>query len=436
MRVSHFNTFPYGGAATAALRLNRQLCKIGLDSKLYYRRNDREDESGGSALVQLTPLQQDKKSNTFIARRREKKRLRKVWQLHNDHIACRSPGEETFSMARLPQSEIPDWSQIRPDVVHLHWVSFFVDYPSFVNSIPADVPIVFTLHDMNAFTGGCHYSNGCEKFKSGCGTCPQLTNASPRDVSVDSFEAKRHALADRKVHVVAPSQWMLDLARRSPIWPESASFHHIRLGFNLKKFVPIDRDHARKQLGIKSDAILIGFGADDVRNKRKGVENLIDALGLLTTSRPVECLVYGGGKVPTKGNTPPLHEMGYVSSMDRQRLIYSAADVFVVPSSEDNQPQVGLEALACGTPVVGFDTCGVPEMVHHGKHGLLASTGDSLELAKQISWLVENPFERNKMSVVARKYMEQYHDTTSQAQLYSLLYENATHLQRRSKKAA
>jgi glycosyltransferase involved in cell wall biosynthesis len=440
MKVGHFNTFPYGGAAVAARRLNRRLNKSGIDSTFYYSRDDRDD------LCQLTAAKHSLKQvsvrdplpsrlNSLFAKHREKKRLREIYRLHNEHVAMRPEGAETFSMARLPEQSSLNWHQIDADVVHLHWISFFADYPSFFNSIPAHIPLVWTLHDMNAFTGGCHYSAGCEKFQTGCGDCPQVTEPGSRDVSVDSFLVKQKALQGRNVHVVAPSQWMLELAKKSGIWPETASFHHFRLGFDLKKFHPIDKQHARKQLGIRSDAVLIGFGAEDIRNERKGVKSLLGALDLLSTNRDVEGLVFGSGKLESTGKIKKLHQLGYVSSIDRQRLIYSAADVVVVPSTEDNQPQVGLEAMACGTPVVGFDTCGIPEMVQHGKTGLLATRGSSEELAKQISWIVSNPKQRTAMGEAARAMMEQNHDSTMQADRYIQLYENAALFGRKLKVA-
>jgi len=440
MKVSHFNTFPYGGAATAARRLSRRLQKSGVNSTFYYSRCDREDllqignKSESMEQAQILPKESSSGISLFT-KRREKKRLREIWQLHNEHIATRPAGEETFSMARLPDESRLNWFQINSDVVHLHWIPFFADYPTFFQSIPQHVPLVWTLHDQNAFTGGCHYSSGCDRYEKGCGDCPQVTNSHGRDVSADSFLTKKRALAGRKVHVVAPSEWMLELARKSPIWPKTASFHHIRLGFNLKKFYPVDRQHARQQLGIRSDAFLICFGADDVRNKRKGVGSLIKALDHLSTDEDVEGLVFGAGEVQANGKVKTIHQLGYVDSIDRQRLIYSAADVVVVPSSEDNQPQVGLEAMACGTPVVGFDTCGIPEMVQHDKTGLLAKAGDAEDLAKQISWVINNPLQRQQMGIEARKMMELNHDSEIQAARYIQLYENTTQFGRKLKAA-
>ena len=440
MKVSHFNTFPYGGAAMAARRLSRRLRKSGVDSTFYYSRCDREDVvqlgSKSEALEQAQILPKNTSGGmSFFTKRSEKKRLREIYRLHNENIAMRPAGEETFSMARLPDESRLNWFQINSDVVHLHWISFFADYPTFFDSIPEHVPLIFTLHDQNAFTGGCHYAGGCDRYENGCGSCPQVTNSHSCDVSADSFNAKKRALAGRKVHVVAPSNWMLDLSKKSPIWPDTTSFHHIRLGFNLKKFYPVDRDHARKQLGIRSDAFLIGFGADDVLSKRKGVGSLLSALDHVSTARNVEGIVFGSGEVKSEGPIKTFHQLGYVDSVDRQRLIYSAADVVVVPSTEDNQPQVGLEAMACGTPVTGFDTCGIPEMVQQQKTGLLAKSGDTIDLAVKNSWVINNPLQRRQMGIDAREMMETNHDSEVQAARYIQLYENATQFGRSLKAA-
>ena len=402
--------------------------------RFYYHRWDQDTppEKGKTESLEKVQILENKPRNSLplLANRREKKRLRGIWKLHNEHIAQRPPGTETFSMARLPEASRLNWFQTNSDVVHLHWISYFVDYPSFFSSVPEHVPIVWTLHDQNAFTGGCHYSAGCDGFKTGCGSCPQVTNSHRRDVSYDSFATKKRVLSRRNVHVVAPCNWMLDLAKQSSIWPKSASFHRIRYGFNLKKFYPVDREQARKQLGIRSDAFLIGFGADDVSNRRKGVSFLLEALNHISTDKPVEGIVFGAGEVAATDRVKKIHQLGYVSSIDRQRLIYSAADVIVVPSTEDNQPQVGLEAMACGTPIIGFNTCGIPEMIEHRKTGLLAKAEDAQDLARQISWIINNPLQRQQMGIAARQWMEQNCNADVQARRYVELYQNMTQFDR------
>ena len=431
MRISHFSTFPYGGAATAALRLNKQLRKQRVDSRLFYNRSEQEIVSTDAVQLAETSEPPTGPLTSIVTKRARKKRRNEVYRFFNEHLAIRPENAETFSMARLPNQTQLDWNQVQADVINVHWISYFADYPSFFQSIPASVPIVWTLHDMNAFTGGCHYAGDCDRFATGCGLCPQINNGHLRDVSMDSFRVKQKTLANRNIHVVAPSQWMLDQAQQSPIWPGQTSFHKIHYGFDLKKLHPVDRTTARRQLGIKSDAIIIGFGADDVSNYRKGMHHMIGALEQMVTDEPVECLTFGAGEAPEIANVAKVHHQGFVDATERLRLIYSAADLVVVPSREDNQPQIGLEAMACGTPVVAFNAGGIPEYVKHGATGLLATRGDETELARQISWLISDPEARDTMGQRARLMMEREFENVQQTSRYVQLYENAAFFSRK-----
>ena len=153
MKVAQFNTFPYGGAATAAKRLHQRLREFEVDSLFYFHRNEKgklDDPSFHQ--VEFSPPKYGPLTGA-VQKRIHRIRQKVVYQQYNDHIALRPAGEETFSMAQLPNLTKLDWPSIDADIVHLHWISFFVDYPSFFGSIPNHVPIVWTLHDMNAFTG-------------------------------------------------------------------------------------------------------------------------------------------------------------------------------------------------------------------------------------------------------------------------------------------
>ena len=229
LKISHINTFPYGGAATAALRTHGNLRERGVDSRFFYSRDERNGVWPQAVeQIELAPAKQGFIAGLFQKKAR-RTRQKEIYRLFNTHISDRDAAEETFSMARLPEPGGLPAKVTNCDVVHLHWISFLADYPSFFESIPRSVPIVWTLHDMNPFTGGCHYSAGCEKFTNGCGTCPQVISPSATDVSTDSMAAKTAALAGRSIHVTAPSQWMLDLAQRSPVWPAGTTFKKIHL---------------------------------------------------------------------------------------------------------------------------------------------------------------------------------------------------------------
>ena len=425
LKVAQFNTFPYGGAATAATRLHKQLRKFEVASQFFFHRNEKSD-LGDMSYKQLEfPEPRYTKIAGAMQKRLDRRRQKGIYQQYNDHIALRAPGEETFSMAQLPNPTELDWNAIDADVIHLHWISFFVDYSSFFGSIPNEVPIVWTLHDMNAFTGGCHYANDCTRFKYGCGGCPQVTNSSRNDVSASTFRVKQKSLRHKNINVVTPSDWMRELAVRSKIWPEQTTFQTIRLGFDLKEFQPIAKSAARRELGIGEDSVLIAFGAEDINNRRKGLQHLMPALADLTTAKSVECVVFGSGEIESIGNLPKIHHFGYVDSARKQSMIYSAADLVVVPSREDNQPQVGLEAMACGTPVVAFNAGGIPEYVRDGITGLIAKHGDERSLAERISWLVNHSEARLKMGQRARYMMEREFELGQQSRAYLNLYQNA-----------
>ena len=435
MKVAQFNTFPYGGAATAAKRLHRCLRQNSVDSRYYYHRNEQAEvpDSSFHKLEFETP-RYGGLSGT-VQRRRDRRQQKEIYQLFNQHIATRPAGEETFSMARLPGRTPLEWNSIDADVVHLHWISFFADYPSFFGSIPNDVPMVWTLHDMNAFTGGCHYSNDCSRFRFGCGGCHQVTNSGRKDVSASSYHVKKTSLKRKTIAVVTPSQWMQKLAMKSQVWPKQTTFQTIRLGFDLDLFHPTPKLEARQRLGFSNDAVLIGFGAEDIHNRRKGLQHLIPALSQLNTEKRVECLVFGSGEIETTEGISKVHSLGYVDSPEKQALIYSAADIVVIPSREDNQPQVGLEAMACGTPVVAFNAGGIPEYVRDGTNGLLAKLGDEAHLAAQISWLANNEETRWTMGQRARLMMEQEFDLRQQTEKYLDLYNRLTRVERSAQAA-
>jgi len=424
LTVSHFNTFPYGGAATASLRTHAKLLQQGVDSRYYWFR----DERGGANAPHVNQISLIPPKSSFLkslfGKRKQRQQQKKIFRLFDTHLQERDPNLETFSMARLPEPGALPAHAASVDVVHLHWISFFADYPSFFGSIPRHVPIVWTLHDMNPFTGGCHYSGGCERFKSGCGTCPQIVAPNAQDVSVDSIKTKQTALEGRPIHVTAPSQWMLDLAKQSPVWPAGTTFTKIHLGFDLEAFFPVDRADARQELGIESEAVLIAFGADDLNSNRKGFHHLLAALKQIKTDCQVECLVFGGGEIPDDSELPPIHHLGFIDSTDRQRLAYSASDLVVVPSREDNQPQVGLEAMACGVPVIAFDAGGIPEYVRDGETGCLVELGDEASLAKKISGLCDLESFRNRLGDAALAMVQKEFELSRQTQAYHDLYQS------------
>jgi len=424
MIVHHFNTYPHGGAANAAARLHAQMMERGVTSRLIYRHQNRVlNHPPGFESIEFRSPPTPRWYRPF-QRQRLKSRRRRIHQQYDEQIAGRDPAWEVFSMADLPEPTRLVERQAAADIIHLHWISFLADFPSFFQSIPSTTPIVWTLHDMNPFTGGCHYSQDCTRFRQGCGVCPQIVGGRSGDVSVTTFESKRLALRGKRIAVVAPSQWMIELAESSPIWPSGTTFDVIRLGFELDRFRPLESREARRQLGISSEAILIGFGADDIHNQRKGFQHLLGALRQFRPERPVECLVLGGGQLELDDSRlPRIHGVGYLDTAEALARFYSACDLVVVPSREDNQPQIGLEAMACGRPVVAFDAGGIREYVIPNQTGYLADRGDEMGLARQIERMVADDRGRKRMGRQARRLLETQFEIGAQTTRYVELYQ-------------
>ena len=192
---------------------------------------------------------------------------------------------------------------------------------------------------------------------------------------------------------------------------------------DLQVFRPIAKQTARAKLGIDSCVRLIGFGADNIRDERKGIGCLLDSLDRLPADSNLEAIVFGAGKLDrTPRSLRKLHQFGFVDDQATQAAIYSACDFVIVPSREDNQPSVGLEAMACGTPVVAFDAGGIKEFVQAGSTGMLAPVGDKTRLAEAIQWMLNHPEARRHMGERSRLTILRDFDITQQSAQYLQIY--------------
>ncbi|QDU95567.1 glycosyltransferase [Lignipirellula cremea] len=420
MIVDTFCSSPIGGAGNAANNLHQGLLSAGVTSRFWHAQRAKLTNLDHT----YQPLEGPDSHETSwtekagLVARSVGLRVQR-WQAKYQRPAG-------FDLFTDPYAKTPTpWKpEIVGEIVHLHWISRVIDYPSFFASLPDDLPIVWTLHDMNPLTGGCHYSAGCDQYRSGCGNCPQLHWRGQKDLSQRWFAEKQLALQGKNLHIVAPSQWLTDLAREAPMFAEAKSFQRIPNGFNLQTFRPHAKASARKILGLPKDKVIIGFGAEHLGEHRKGFAELLQALCCLSTEAPVECLVFGAGRIPPDEQLPPIHSLGYVNGANRLALVYSACDLFVLPSLEDNAPQTALEAMACGTPVVAFDAGGVPDYVIPEETGMLAGHGDATELAACMSILIDNRELRQQLGAGARKLIEQDFEQSVMTERYLELYRN------------
>jgi glycosyltransferase involved in cell wall biosynthesis len=355
---------------------------------------------------------------------RAKRRLQRWWIYRDREPYSEALSKvEIFSDDRVAGSNRISINMSDFDVVQLHWISEFLDYQRFFKALPKSVPLVWRLSDMNPFTGGCHYSGDCGRFEKTCGCCPMLKSEREDDLSRAIWTRKKNSLGrlpSDRLHIVALNQWMAGQVKRSSLLGR-VECNVIPNGVDLDTFKPVRSAAAREALGIPSGRRVVAFVADSVSNIRKGFNLLLEALHSLRARQDLFLLILGSSQ-----NLPPISlpylTVGHIRATAFLRQIYSAADVFVISSLEDNQPNTVLEAMACGTPVVGFRAGGIPEMVEDGRTGLLASQGNVTELARAIDFLLDHEQERTEMSGRGRKRAEEVFSRDGQVQKYLDLY--------------
>lgn len=256
----------------------------------------------------------------------------------------------------------------------------------------------------------------------------QLDNPAVDDLSAVNLRQKRQAYRKRNFLVVTPNQWLGRLARDSGIFPADTRFETVHYGIDTERFVSHDTSNLQNRLGIDDRRINLLFGAVDVDVPRKGLAVLLQSLHQLSQPERYRCLVFGNGDSVQRfqqelPESMEVRQLGYLSTDEELCAAYSAADIFLLPSLEDNQPQTGLEALACGTPVVAFDTGGISEMIRPGFNGWLARPHDAAHFAQLISLLgrdrgMQAEFGRNGRNLIVDEF-----EVGKQSARYIELYE-------------
>jgi glycosyltransferase involved in cell wall biosynthesis len=404
MRILQLSTYDTGGgAAKAAYRLHHALRNIGEESQMLVQQK-RSDEPTIHRVPKGLP-----RLAMMLSQRME------VWQQAGK-------SREFLDLAWWANGLAQEINAFQADIVHLHWVSRgFLPIPTlaYINA-----PIVWTLHDMAAFTGGCHYSAGCEQYQNACGNCPLLVHPSGNDLSRQTWQRKANAWEGLKIQIVSPSHWLADSARKSSLFAEQP-IQVIHNGIGLNLFKP-QTSNWRERLAIPAEKRLILFGAFNARDdKRKGIDYLLAALPKLA-SLNAACIIFGAN---APENPPllglPLYYTGYIENEQAMADLYAAADVFIAPSLEDNLPNTVVEALASGTPVVAFNSTGLPSMISHQENGYLAKAFDAEDLAAGIAWVLEDGERLVKLSANARQTALDKFDEKQMAERYLQLYRKA-----------
>ncbi len=396
-----------GGASRAAERLHKSLLAAGVESRMLVAKKS----SGDFTVVGPTS---------------KKERILNSLSAYLDRLPLK------FYKKRTKTLFSPSWTgfgniidkinDINPDIVHFHWICEGMIKIEDLKKI--EQSIVWSLHDMWAFTGGCHYDEGCGGYENVCGNCKVLGSTTDNDLSRRVFRRKEKQFLQKKdITIVGLSRWITDCSKRSTLFK---SKRHVNLPnpIDTALFKPFDKEKSRELWGLPQNKRLVLFGAmNATSDPRKGFKELSEALYKIENS-DIEVVVFGNSE-PQEPEDFGL-KAHYVGELhDNQSLVtlYSAADVMVVPSRQENLSNAIMESLACGTPVVAFDVGGNSDMVEHKLNGYLAKPFDASDLKTGIEWVLghkgydelssnarEKVLREFESSLVAGKYMELYRE--------------------------
>jgi glycosyltransferase involved in cell wall biosynthesis len=420
MKIVQINTYDIrGGAARAVYRLHRGLLQIEEDCRMLVKRKDSTDDS----VFYVTATNSTERFDEELF-------LGTVVQGHyiNSH---RTDISNTIFSLPYPGYDLSALPLVQmADIVNLHWVAYYQSPLTLHKLFALGKPVMWTLHDQWAFTGGCHYAAGCEKYRQDCVACPQLAD-DPFNLPAAVLRDKIELFRDANLTIVTPSRWLAACARKSRLFKD-LRVEVIPNSLGTDVFSPLPKAEAKESVGLAAEIVTLLFVAHAGNEKRKGFQELMGAIQYclaepefqnLVKSNKIRILCFGYPNDELEAMGVPVVSLGYLNSDQEIRAAYAAADLFILPSLEDNLPNTMLESMSCGTPVVAFDVGGMPDVVVDGVTGRLAPVGDVRRLAEAILSLVFNPERREEMGQNCRKVMVEGYSLAVQAQRYLELYQ-------------
>ncbi|EAY26107.1 glycosyltransferase family 4 protein [Microscilla marina] len=305
------------------------------------------------------------------------------------------------------------------DIIHLHWIVFgFLSLKSLKTLFALGKPIVWTMHDMWAFTGGCHHARNCDHYQQECGNCVFLKHPHPKDLSYRIFQKKLTIYENKSLHLVGCSQWIANEATKSGLMSAEvstkSSIQSIPNPIDTTVYTPLDKKLLRQQRSLAVDKKYLLFGSVKISDKRKGIDYFLEALQILkelypATLQEVELLVFGGAGEQVKALSPyTVHLQGLLSGDETLRQNYNLGDALVMPSLEENLPNTIMESMACGTPAIAFDVGGVSDLIDHQQNGYLASYKSAEDLAKGIYWVLYQADNQTLTQNARRKVLNNF----------------------------
>ena len=399
MKVLHISTYGSGGGGIAAFRLHNSLLKKGIESSYLCLENPPQGKNVYSVPpFKLTPVQ-------YILR---KSGLYKTESDKNIELIKGLKGTYDFFSFPYTDYDLSTHPLVRDaDIINLHWVANFLDYRFFAKT---NKKIVWTLHDMNPFQGGFHYHEEVVDNESVFGDLEKKITR----IKTNNIKQCKH------LKIVTLCNWMYRESSESETF-SNRKHHLIPNSLDLSKFKPYPKNLAREVFDLLQDKIILLFVSESLNSKRKGIDLLLNALSKLNASANI-CLVTIGNsnyKIESKFETVNL---GNISDERTLGLLYAAADAYMLSSREDNLPNIMLESLACGTPVISTPVGGMLDIIQSGFNGILAKELSATGIKEAIEQFIQtkDSFDRVKI----RQFAKENFSPEMQAEKYIEVYEN------------
>lgn len=418
MKIVLFNTYSvFGGAARACYRLHQGFRTEGHESTLLVRHHHGAALDGVHIYNNTRPKESDAHSNILSRIRSE---------------ALVAP-ESTYFSPPSPRTHVGRSKSLADaDAVNIHWVADYLSPQDLRDLFNCGKPLVWTLHDARAFTGGCHYPGNCSGFQQDCSDCPQLQMPF-RSLASTGLPVGRSVFESSPMPAfVAPSAWLARLAASSPLLA-GARIEVIPNGLDTTIYRPNPGDSSKGKMNLPDDAFVVLFGSHSVKDKRKGVDLVLEAMGHCVHQQDVSAMLeegrlvfacFGESQELEGAKSLPIRMLGSFSGDENAARVYQCADLFICASQEDNLPNTVMEAMACGVAVLGTKVGGIPEMVDDECTGRLVPGGDAVALADALLDLIRNKEKARRMGAAAREKSERLYAASRQVEAYKRLFED------------
>lgn len=381
MKVAHLSTGISNSSAVT--RLHKSMLNKGIDSYLITLRETNNIDRA-IKYTSYTKFMKLKRSLNIIL----DKLILKIYKDKENLLYSLTSGYDISKIKELKDA----------DIIHLHWISgSFIDLKSLKK---LNKPIVYTCHDSLPFTGGCHVKYKCENYKTGCGNCRMLNSNKLKDISYYINKRKEDIYRDLDLAFICPSNWINKQLKESNVCNSKKSYV---IGNTLDfDIFNIKSNNSFKEL--ESNKIKVLFGAVDPKGvEYKGYSIIIEFIKKLKRDNKelldkMQFVVFGTSDIEEIKNLGVnCTAIGEIKSQEKLANLYNDCDILLYPSLEDNLPNVVMESLACGLPVVAFNIGGISDLVKHKKNGYLAKEKDVKELLQGVNWIIDNKIDKEKI---------------------------------------